>query len=432
MNQGWNKYVYVSLFSVVLVLCVGCISSQDNSTEQIELNGTEISSSTIIENRLTNSSDDYDIASANNAFAFDMYNTIETKDKNVFFSPYSISTAMAICYEGAQDSTKEQIKNVFNYPFNDSVLETSSKELMDTINSDESNVNTANALWVQKEFPFNTQFVLNSKTYYNANVTNLDFGESEKSANIINEWIKEKTNGKIDNMIDSINENTTMIVTNTIYFKGEWVDEFDEQDNQKEPFYSSNRNTFSVETMYNVRFYNYAENEKDQIIELPYIGNLSMYIILPKENNNSDYSNNFSYVDYNNLKSAMNSENLVKLWLPKFTFDTKYELSGSLSNMGMVDAFGPSANFSGMYDINMSSENYSLSLEKIIHQTSIDVQEKGTEAAAATGIDATTSRAPGQSEIIEFKANHPFMFLIEDNRNGCIVFMGKLEKPVEQ
>ncbi|MDI3486131.1 MAG: serpin [Methanolobus sp.] len=431
MNLQLNKYVYISLFSAALIFCAGCISLQDNSTEQIESNGAEISSNTIVENRLPNSSDEYDIASANNEFAFEIYTDIKNTNKNVFFSPYSIFTAMAVCYEGAQESTKEQIGNAFNYPSNNSILETSSKELMDTVNSDESDMNTANALWVQEEFPLNKQFVLNTKTYFNANVTNLDFDESEKSVSIINEWIKEKTNGKIDNVIDSISSNTPIIVTNTIHFKGEWVYEFDEKDNEEYAFYTSNGENPSVETMYNSQHYNYGENQNAQIIELPYHGNLSMYIILPKEKKMSNFETIFSNEEYNNLKSTMDSEHLVNLWLPKFTFETKYDLSEPLFDMGIVDAFGPSANFSGIYNTNISSGNYSLFLGKIIHLAVIDVEEKSTEAAAATVTSFTGSPPPGteQSEIVEFKADHPFMFLIEDNRNNCIVFMGKLEKP---
>jgi serpin B len=439
---------------MLLLFGVGCIGTDSgtnvdmgNTTNTSHLISTDADTSansaepeTVNYNYLTNatSTANYDIASANNAFAFDMYANIKSKDMNAFFSPYSIFTAMAICYDGAEGSTKEQISNVLYYPLSKPVLEVSSKEMMDTINSanDQYDLKTANALWVQEKYPLNTQFVSNLETYYSGNIRDLDFaGESKQSVAIINGWVEEKTNNKIKDLVpaDSISSDTEMIITNAIYFKGKWSEQFDPRNTKKEQFYSSNGNINSVDTMYStMQGYSYAENSNEQIVELPYEGRyLSMYIVLPRENNISDFENRFSLSEYNNLKSSMNSINEVHLWLPKFTFDKETELSEQLSNMGIVDAFTDSADFRYIYDVRKVPEGYGLKLSAVIHQAFIDVQEEGTEAAAATAIIYETASMvePPEVKVVEFKADHPFMFFIEDKRTGCILFMGKVETP---
>ncbi|ABE51667.1 serpin family protein [Methanococcoides burtonii] len=410
------KTLLVVTLCIVSSLFLGCIEDSTVNTKNT-INADSV--------------EEYDIATANNAFAFDMYSMIESEDENIFFSPYSIFTAMAICYDGAEGSTKKQISNVFYYPLSKPVLEESSKEMIDTINSanDEYDLKTANALWIRKNYPLNEQFAHNLKIYYDGNVTNVDFrNEPEKSKDIINEWVSTNTNGKIkdiisDEMIDPYN--TAIIITNAIYFKGKWINEFDIENTQKELFYNSSSNDEGtlIDMMYTRQYFNYGESEDAKIVELPYKGNdLCMYIVLPEENNIDDFENRFTLSYYNKLKSSMESEKDVRIWLPKFKFNTKNELSNTLRNMGIVEAFTSNANFSSI------STRGDLSISEVIHQAYIDVNEEGTEAAAATAIEATDS-APMPGQIMEFKADHPFMFFIEDKRTGSILFMGKVGSP---
>ncbi|MCM1987687.1 serpin family protein [Methanococcoides seepicolus] len=418
-----SKIILLILLSILALLCVGCI---ENST---------ISAKTTIN---AESVEDYDISTANNAFAFDMYSMIKNEDENVFFSPYSIFTAMAICYDGAEGSTKEQMSNVFYYPLSKPVLEGSSKEMIGIINSGSEyySLETANALWVRNSYPLNEQFVSNSKTYYGGKVTNVDFrNEPEKSKDIINEWVASKTNDKIKDLIsdDMIEpDSTVMIITNAVYFKGKWLNEFDVGNTQKEPFYnsSSNKEETLVDMMYTEEYFSYGESEDAKIIELPYKGNdLSMYIVLPNENNIADFESRFTHSEYGKLKSTLESSNDVRIWLPKFTFTTNSELVDPLKNMGIIDAFDrENADFSGIFDIQRVPPGYVLKIDEVVHQAFIDVNEEGTEATAATAIEATDD-APMPGQIMEFKADHPFMFFIEDQRTGCILFMGKVEDP---
>jgi serpin B len=373
--------------------------------------------------------EDYNIAAANNAFAFDMYSKMKSNNENIFFSPYSIFSAIAICYDGAEGTTKKQIANVFYFPLDKSILEVSLREMIDEINSetDDYELETANALWIQKSYPIKKQYISNVDKYYSGKVEKLDFGgQPEKSRNIINEWVEEKTNDKIRDLVpeSTINKDTRLIITNAIYFNGKWLNGFDKQATSNEKFYLSEKEEVTVDTMYMKRHLNYGENLNAKIIELPYNGdNLSMCIVLPNKNNIENFENSFSARDYEKLKSKMDSKYEVKTWIPKFKFETRTDLSSLLIEMGAEDAFY-SGNFSGI-----SEEN--LIISNVIHQAFVDVQEEGTEAAAATYVEmsVTVEYVKPEPPIREFKADHPFMFFIEDQRTGCILFMGKIEKP---
>ncbi|AKB33254.1 Serine protease inhibitor (serpin family) [Methanosarcina siciliae HI350] len=419
-----NKKNLVFLIFTLTLLFTGCIENM----VAVEENAAVIEESTIN----ADSVGDYDIAVANNVFAFDMYSQLtqlETGEhENIFFSPHSISTAMSICYEGAEVTTKEQISNVFYFPSNKTVLKVRMERINDKINSVNSDyeLQTANALWVQEGYPVKEAYIRNVKKYYDGEVTNLDFvGKPEASRNTINEWVEARTNDRIKDLVpeNSITDTTRIIITNAVYFNGKWVYEFDKELTDKKPFYPTKGEEVSVDTMYICNRFNYGENSKAKIIELPYKGNdLSMYVVLPKSNNLEKFETEFTLNDYTELKNDMKLVEEVKTSIPKFKFETKTELSNSLIEMGIVDAFGQ-ADFSGISDS-------PLAISRVIHQTFIDVKEEGTEAAAATmeemcmGMNISWEAKPK-----EFKADHPFMFFIEDRRTNCILFMGKVEYP---
>ncbi|KKH96947.1 serpin [Methanosarcina sp. 1.H.T.1A.1] len=408
--------INVLVFTLML-LCTGCV--EDTAVIQ--------------ENTINaDSVKDYDIAAANNAFAFDMYSQLtqleNEKYENIFFSPHSISAAMAICYEGAENTTKEQISNGFYFPTNKTVLRVGLKEMDDGINSGNNDyvLQTANALWVQEGYPIKEAYVFNVKNYYDGEVTNLDFvGKPDASRDTINEWVEARTNNKIKDLVpeDSITSDTRVIITNAIYFNGKWVYEFDKELTDKKTFYPSKGDEIPVDMMYMSESFNYGENSMAKIIELPYKGNdLSMYIVLPKSNNIEKFETEFTVNDYTKLKNDMKFTGEVETSIPKFKFETKTELSDSLFEMGVVDAFNLNlANLSGISDS-------PLAISRVIHQAFIDVQEEGTEAAAATMVGMEGSCAM-DSNPKEFKADHPFMFFIENKRTNCILFMGKVEYP---
>lgn len=418
-----TKIKIIFLISILTLLFTGCledaavVKEKKDAVEENSINADSV--------------EDYDIAAANNAFAFDMYSQLtqpETGDyENIFFSPHSISAAMAVCYEGAENTTKEQISNVFHFPSNKTVLKVRLERINDKINSENKDyeLETANALWVQEGYLIKDDYIFNVKKYYDGEVTNLDFvRKPDNSRNTINEWVENKTSDKIKDLvpISMITPDTRVIITNAIYFNGKWVYEFDKELTDKKPFYPSKGEEVSVDMMYMSKSFNYGENLKAKIIELPYKGNnLSMYIVLPKSNSIGKFETEFTLNDYSELKNDMESVEEVKVSIPKFKFETKTELSDSLIEMGVEDAFGQ-ADFSGISDS-------PLAISRVIHQTFIDVKEEGTEAAAATMVEMDKGMDSWDSEPKEFKADHPFMFFIEDRRTNCILFMGKVECP---
>jgi serpin B len=315
---------------------------------------------------------------------------------------------------------------VFYYPLDKQVLEQSSQDMIATINSgnDQYALNTANALWVQENYTLKSQYVYNAQTYYDGKVESMDFvGETDKSRLTINNWIENKTNNKIVDLLTEgiITQDTRLVITNAVYFNGTWMTEFEEAATRNKPFTLSNGQVKDVDTMYIDGRFNYTEDESASMLELPYKGDdITMYVVLPAENNIREFESSFTPDEYNMLKGNMNKDNVLEIWMPKYTYETKARLNEPLQDMGAVDAFQSGiADFSGISDTG-------LSISHVVHQAYIGVNEKGTEATAATGAVMLTS---GIVSDIQLHFDRPFLFFIEDRRTGCILFMGKVEDP---
>ncbi|MDD5086798.1 MAG: serpin family protein, partial [Candidatus Nanoarchaeia archaeon] len=270
-----------------------------------------------------------EVVDANNEFAFDLYSKYkDEKQGNIFFSPYSISTAMAMTYEGARGQTADEIKQVFHFPDED-VRRPAFARLYNNMNigNKEYELSTANALWAQKDYKFLDEYFSTIKRYYDGDVTNLDFmGETEKSRLTINNWVEDKTRNKIKDLMpqDAITYDTRLVLTNAIYFKGDWVLQFDKSKTREADFKVSPEKTVKVDMMSltgDKAEFNYAETNEMQIIEMPYEGNeLSMLVILPKEDLESIDINNEKL---NELKGMLHKTQ-VDVYMPKFKFETKY------------------------------------------------------------------------------------------------------------
>jgi serpin B len=370
-----------------------------------------------------------EVVSANNQFAFDLYEKlIKENDGNIFYSPYSISTALAMTYEGAKEKTAEEIKSVFHFP-ETNILRPNFAAIYNDINkeNEEHTLKTGNALWLQDKYPILEDYLSRVENYYGGKASILDFiNEAEKSRQTINSFIEEQTNGKIKDLIPSgyINAITRLVLTNAIYFKGTWKWEFDETDTKDEPFRKSSGDIVNVPMM-NMRpeetEFNYAETEKVQILELPYKGEkISMLILLPKENLES-IENELTAENLKKYKNQMEKTELNSITLPKFEFETKYFMANTLSDLGMPIAFTNSADFSGM------TGNKDLFISEVIHQAYIGVDEKGTEAAAATAVIMELKAVPMDN----FRADHPFLFAIQEKDTGNILFIGRVMDPSE-
>jgi len=369
-----------------------------------------------------------EVVTANNQFAFDLYSEFgKTESGNIFYSPYSISSALAMTYEGAREKTAEEMKSVFYFP-ETNTLRTNFAAIYNDINKKdkEYQLSTGNALWVQQDYQFLQDYLTTVEKYYRGKAANVDFvKETEKSRQTINTFIEQQTNDKIKDLIPEgvLNSMTRLVLTNAIYFKGTWEWEFDKSDTRDQEFKITPTNTVQVPMMYmknEKANFNYLNNEDVQILELPYKGNdISMLIILPKDNLESIESS-LTFDKLLEWKNQMKEEKIDSIYLPKFKFDTKYFMKETLSAMGMPTSFSMQADFSGM------TGNKDLFISSVIHQAFVQVDEKGTEAAAATAV-VMKQNAVAEPEI--FKADHPFVFIIQEKETGNILFIGRVVDP---
>ena len=381
-----------------------------------------------------------DVTEANNRFAFDLYSRLakdpEYTGSNLFFSPFSVSSALAITYEGAKGKTADEIRSVFYLPDNDTALRGGFSAMNAGINSGDSSysLRTANALWAEKTYPFLSDYVTTVEHSYGAKITNLDFiGHSEDSRVTINSWVEDKTEERIKDLIPAgvIDPMTRLVITNAIYFKGDWVKQFDKNKTADAEFRTAPGNVVMVPMMQRTdedAIYLYTENSNLQMLSMPYEHTtgkkLSMIALLPKEDSLTKTEASLNAEALSALTQSAESRQ-VKVFFPKYTLKTKYDRLGrTLAAMGMPTAFSGNADFSGM------DGTKNLLISDVIHQAFVDVNEEGTEAAAATAVVMKLAAAPGNPDPVPvFRADHPFIFIIRDDDTGSILFMGRVVDP---
>lgn len=449
--KGNNQYIYekstskliMGMFALgSLIAMSGCNSSLINSQPMQVVNNKPIASKT--ENASPPKTDkDYvaaddsaatadgisQVVSANNQFAIELYQQINKQpkqlDKNVFFSPYSLSTAMAMLYIAAEGETKQQIQKTFHYPPL-AILNPNSAALYNQFNKPNPNydLSTVNNLWMRQGLSPSQTYLDTVQRYYGGQVTNLDFKNSpESSRQIINKTIAKHTKQMIPELLakGSIESSTATVLTNAVYFKSEWAQPFGVQGGTR-PFHNLDGTMSSQEMMYKTAYFDYMENEHIQMVELPYKSNdLSMLIILPKSKEPAAIQNLVADLNSNQVsqwtKQLENQE--IFLVMPKFKLQESYSMKPILANMGMLIAFDSRANYS------LFNDKLPLKVDSVIHKAVVEVDEKGTVAAAATGIGVQLVMATHKAEIT---ADHPFMFMIKDNKTDAILFLGQVNK----
>lgn len=370
------------------------------------------------------------IVDANNQFALDYYSKLKDIDGgNIFFSPFSISNALAMTYEGAKGKTADEMRSVFHFPVDDRLRRTAYEAIFDEINKKDKKyqLKTANALWARKDFSFLKEYMDSVEKYYGGKTTNLDFGKDPEASRItINQWVEGQTNDKIKNLLSegTVTAGTRLVLTNAIYFKGEWVRQFNKDETRELNFRMTKDKNIKVQMMRRTdkeTKFNYVENDKVQILEMPYSGEeLSMLIFLPKKDDLKGLENSLTIDQLLYWKKDL-KEQKVRVVIPKFRLDTKYSLAVDLQSMGMPTAFSNDADFSGM----TGEEN--LKIDEVIHQAFVEVNEEGTEAAAATAVIMVMGR--GADETPFFFVDHPFVFLIQEKATGNILFIGRMTDP---
>lgn len=379
------------------------------------------------------------LVGGNSEFALNLYKKLSSDkpEENLFFSPYSISTALAMTYAGASGKTEQEMAKALNFYLPQESLHHAFMDIEDKLNkvqqSGNVKLNVANSLYPQKDYKIRQEYKDFVKAFYGVEITSVDYRNAEKEARaLINTWVENKTNNKIKDLFSQpLNPLTRLILVNAIYFKGNWASQFDKKYTKDENFYFplnnfiSSKNSKKVPMMNKMGEFKFAEVDALKILELPYVGEeLSMVILLPK--NKYGIKGIEEKISVNKLNEWRNSlrTQKVKVSIPKFKMTESFNLNEVLKSMGMVDAFKEfNADFSGM----ISKEDGQLYIGSVIHKAFVEVNEEGTEAAAATAVVMLTRSVPSPPPV--FSADHPFIFLIQDNATGSILFMGRMLEP---
>jgi serpin B len=383
-----------------------------------------------------------------NEFAFNIYGkvkdlpAIKTAQGNLFFSPYSISSALAMTYTGARGNTATEMADVLNLwspkpPMTAdtyrekiaSAFGTLQKQLQADPKTSGYQLNIANALWGQKGFGFLQAFLDSNKKYFGSGLTELDFEQPEAARKTINIWIEEQTRQKIKDLIPSggLDRMIRLVLTNAIYFKGDWAIKFKTQDTKPAKFNITADKTVEVPMMYQKQNFEYGETDTVQILQMPYKGNaLAMMLILPKAGGTIDTVDKQIVANPASVTSVRRRKVELDVYLPKFKLTCgTLEMKGILQDMGMKEAFTDSADFSGM------TGKKDLCISKVMHKAFVEVNEEGTEAAAATAVGMTLTAMPLNPPV--FRADRPFIFIIRENTGAqTILFMGRVCNPTLQ
>lgn len=369
-----------------------------------------------------------ELVKAGNEFGLELFQRIyasETKYDNIMVSPLSVSLALAMTYNGANAETKTAMEETLKvYGLSPDEINQSYKSLVTALKSLDPKVvlEIANAIFYKQEFKVEDDFVTINKNFYDAEVEALDFN-SPDAVNTINNWVADKTNDKIDKILDNISGDHVMFLLNAIYFNGIWKNEFNTDDTRDLPFYLENGSTVNVPTMQKTDTVPYFSNSLYSAVKLGYgSGNYNMFVFLPhKDNSVQDIVDQLNSNTWGEWMSNFNDSTNVDIKLPKLKYEYEVRLNGTLADMGMGIAFSNNADFTGI------NKGGRLKIDYVKHKTFIDVNEKGTEAAAVTVVGIVTTSVGPQNK--QFRVDRPFFYAITEKDTGAILFMGTVKNP---
>lgn len=443
-----NKII-LFLLSVVLItaaifLLSACNGDSNSNNDSGSTSVDFLASSEIRNLNPENEETDLNLFVAdNNAFALDLYHEISDGGGNLFFSPYSISVALAMTWAGARNQTESQMADTlhFNFSqedlhslFNELDLDLNNRNLGDPENDDKYlKLNICNEVWGQKDYTFMDPFLDTLMINYGAGIRLVDFANNPEEARLtINDWVAEQTEDKIQDLLaqGDVTDLTRLVLTNTIYFNASWGIPFDPALTYDGVFYLENGTTVNVPMMIpeagngeNGEHYAATEGTNYQAVQLPYYGDeFSMVLLVPNSGMFGTFEQNLDSAVIDDIINHLEVRE-VALKMPKFEYEARLNLSQTLYNMGMEDAFTPfAADFSGM------DGTLNLYISKVIHQATITLDEFGTEAAAATAVVMELGSLPPAPLVITI--DRPFIYMIRDNQTGAILFLGRVKNPV--
>ncbi|RCJ21720.1 proteinase inhibitor I4 serpin [Nostoc sp. ATCC 43529] len=419
-----RRYVLAAA-SVVLFSVLGCsqVDSNKSALAQSSLPQPE----TPLEKKTVKT--DTKIVQSNNKFGFQLFSEVNKSDggeKNIFLSPSSVAIALAMTYNGASGSTQQAMAKTLglqgmNLSEINSAYTAVLKQLLDNADA-KVQLKIANSLWANQEVKFQPDFLQRTEDFYQAKVSNLNF-QDPTAINTINNWVKDNTAGKINKIVETIEPDQVLFLINAIYFKGNWTNEFDKNQTAEHSFYITSTKQKQHPMMSQEGDYRYYENEQFQAVSLPYgkDGKVSFYIFLPKPNSNlKAFSQNLNVENWEKWMTQFNKQKGF-IRLPRFKTEYDVTLNNTLKALGMEEAFSNKANFSSM------GKNFAISQVK--HKTFLEVNEEGTEAAAATSVGIVATSLRQEPEPFRMIVDRPFFCAIRDNQTGSILFMGSIVEP---
>jgi serpin B len=422
------KKILVVVLALALVLPV-IISAQPAAGEVLKSDRERITSPDV------STSEQALLVEGNSAFAFELYQALKGEEGNLFYSPYSISLALAMTYAGARGETAEQMAATFHFlleqdrlhpAFNwlDAELATRGEGAKGK-DGEGFRLNIVNAIWGQKDYSFLSGFLDVLAENYGAGLRILDFiNETEQSRLAINDWVSEQTNGRITDLVPpgAIDALTRLVLTNAIYFNAAWAYPFNDKLTAEGSFHVLDGGQVTVSMMRQTQSFGYTAGDGYQAVELPYDGGeLSMVILLPEAGNFEDFEAGLQAQQVDDILNDLQPTE-VALTMPKFEFQSEFSLKDTLAGMGMPIAFSPNeADFSGM------TGNRELFISDVVHKAFVAVDEAGTEAAAATAVIMNLTSVPPPP--VEVTIDRPFIFLIRDIETGAILFVGRVMNP---
>jgi len=376
-----------------------------------------------------------EVVRGNTAFAVALYQRAGAGANNVFFSPYSISTALAMTYAGARGQTEQEMARALHFTLPQATLHPAFAALgrrMDAIGQEGQLVlGVANSLWCQKDYPLAASFLAITRDDYGAEARSVDFAANPEPVRLeINSWTAGKTRDKIKDLLHpgDLSTQTKLVLCDAVYFKGQWADRFNSNATQVLPFFTAPSQPVNTPLMTQTLKLRSRQFDDFALFALPYTSNaLSMIILLPKAVDGlAGIERRVEASKLEEWLAAMDGAPEAKavVFLPRFKLTRRIELAHDLAALGMPSAFGPRADFSGM------SARRDLFIDNVVHQAFVDVNEEGTEAAAATAV-VMKALAVMANPIPVFRADHPFLFLIRENQTGSILFLGRLADPTK-
>jgi serine protease inhibitor len=371
-----------------------------------------------------------ELARGNNTFALELYGKLKSKEGNLFFSPYSVSSCLGMVYAGARGETEKQMANTLHFSTNQTAVHAGFGALQKELNEKAgATLKVANALLVQKGLPFDKDFLDCITQTYQAFPMQFDFRtQAQLASDELNRWVAERTEGNIQKIMgpEQMGGNAGLMVANAMYFKGKWADPFSEEQTKPIPFDLANGGTVTAQMMGKSAYFGYFENSELKALELPYAGRkLSMVVLLPNYRQGLATLESTITTDKVSAWVGLMQDKDVIVQLPKFKMEKEFDLTGPLGELGLRDALCSKADFSGI------SGSDHLYISEVLHTSFVEVNEKGTEAAAVTSVRTIMIGIGLEEPPKKFIADHPFLFVIRDNDTGSILFMGRVMDPTQ-